>query len=277
MRAGSVLVLVSAVALGAAGCAKKLDNPPRLNDGCSDAAYNNCNHPPPSGSTPPVEAGPDGAIPEAGPIDAGDAGVSLAGSLALLSSDDFVTAQPFTGTADITAEAPGGGTASATYNGQSFNIDGVLVGPSVWFSVTPTGNAGDALPTLEPWDTTSAGSVVLRLVRSSVIDQIFNVVTLPPQRDASRGQVVLHFVDQSGKAVSGVSITQSQSAGVIYDAGGTWSDTAASTGTAGFAIVVNAFPGFRQRIDLDTGAKLVYIEVQVAAGTVTLTDVPIAP
>jgi len=271
-RAGWVLAFV---ALGAAGCAKKSAHPPRVETSCDDAAYNSCNHPPPGSSVPPKEAGPDGtAVPEAAP---GDASVSLAGSVSLLASDDFVTVQAFSGTADITAEAPGGGGASASYNGQSFNIDDVRVGPSVWFSVTPTSNTGDALPTLEPWDTTSPGYVVLRMVRSSVIDQIFNVVTLPPQRDATRGQVVLHFVNASGNAVGGVGITQSPGTGVIYDAAGTWSDTAAGTGAAGFAIVVNAVPGFRQRVDLDTGSKLVYIQVQVAPGSVTLTDVPLAP
>ncbi len=249
--------------------------PPRVDTSCDDAAYSSCTHKPPGSSVPPKEAGPDGtAVSEAAP---GDASVSLAGSVSLLASDDFVTAQPFSGTADITAEAPGGGDASATYNGQGFSIDGVRVGPSVWFSVTPTSNTGDALPTLEPWDTTSTGPVALRLVRSSVIDQIFNVVTVPPQRDATRGQVVLHFVDASGNALGGVGITQSPGTGVIYDAGGTWSDTAAGTGATGFAIVVNAVPGYRQRIDLDTGSKLVYIQVQVAPGSVTLTDVPLAP
>ncbi len=274
MRAGSVLVFLSAAALGAAGCAKNTDHPPRLDGGCSDAAYSSCNRPPPHGSTPPIEAGPEGSVPEAG---TSDAGVSLSGSVDLLSSDDFVTAQPFTGNADIVAEAPGGGDAKASYNGQSFSITDALLGPSVWFSITPTSNVGDALPTLEPWDTTTTGPAVLRLVRASVIDQIYSVVTLPPQRDSTRGQVVLHFVDQNGNASSGVAVTQSPGDSVIYDGAGTWTDVATSTGTAGFAIVVNCVPGFRQRIDLGTGSKLVYIEVQVAAGSVTLTDVPIAP
>lgn len=271
MRAGLYLVVL---ALGAAGCAKKPDHPPRLETTCDDASFSSCSGNPPHSSTPAHEAGADGAPFEAS---TSDAGVSLGGSVYLLSSDDFATAQAFTGTAQIRAEAAGGGDTSASYNGQSFSIDDVLVGPSVWFSVTPTSNTGDALPTVEPWDTTSAGSVALRLVRGSVIDQIFNVVTVPPQRDATRGQVVLHFVDSSGNGLPGVGITQSPGDSVIYDAGGTWTDTAAGTGAAGFAVVVNAVPGFRQRIDLDTGSKLVYIEVQVAAGAVTLTDVPLAP
>lgn len=269
MRAG--LVLVSA-ALVAAGCTKKLDNPPRLADQCGEAGCGS----PGNGSTPPVEAGPDSAAAEGGAGDAGDAGVSLRGTVSILASDDFSTAQAFSGSADIKAEAPGGGEATASYDGQSFSIAGVRVGSSVWFSITPT-SAADALPTFEPWDTTSAGSVQLRLVRASVIDQIFNVVSLPPKRDPALGQVVLHFVDASNKPLSGVAITQSPGSDVIYDAGGNWSDNAPSTGTAGLAIVVNATPGLRQRIDLDTGSKLVYIEVEVGAGAVTLTDVPINP
>ncbi len=267
MRAGTVLVIA---ALAATGCAKKIVHPPHVDESCGDAGCGS----PGGGTSPPVEAGTDGAVTEGG---TSDAGVSLTGSVALLGSDDFTTSQPFTGTADIKAEAPGGGETSAVYNGQSFSMSGVLAGASVWFSVTPTSNTGDALPTLQPWDTTSTGPAGLRLVRASVIDQIFSVVTLPPQRDPTRGQLVLHFVDPTGKPLAGVSVTQSPGTGVIYDAAGSWTDAATATGVAGFAIVVNASPGYRQRIDLDTGSNLVYIEVQAAAGSVTLTDVPITP
>jgi len=260
--------LAALLCLAQAGCAPKKDHPPPAANPCDGSSC--------------VEPGPGGGGGAEGGVDAGGgdasadapAGVSVSGSVVLLTGDDFATAAPFGESATVAFEAPGGLWVQGNYNGSSFALDGVVEGPGVWSIVTPKSSSG-ALPTLQPADTTKP-PLELAVVPTTTIDTIYAFLSVPAQREPGAAHVVLRFLNaKTGFPVTGVTVSH-QGEPVAYDTGGSWSDTAPGSGVAGYAVVANVAsakgPNKQSfKFTAPTASAGVYILVQ--PDSVTLADV----
>lgn len=265
----------TSVWLASAACTRSPARPGYLGD-CPDAAKS-CTSPPPVGQTPQPEAGPDGSASDA----AGDASIALSGSVLVFQDASFALSVPFAAPAQVVAQGANGASVSGDYDGSDpFQISGVLKAASVWMTVTPTTSASDALPTLQPVDTAGSSVIQLYLVRSSALDSIYSVLTQPVTRQAGASQFVLRFEDASAQTpVANVAVTQQPGGTVLYDSGGTWSDTATGTGQLGMAIVANAQPGVSQPVDFQVGSSGApqAVTLRAAAGAVSYASVAVQP
>jgi hypothetical protein len=189
--------------------------------------------------------------------------------------DDFSTKFPFPGSATIHAEARRGGYVSTGFDGDnSFRLGGIRVAERTWVGVKPAAANGPVLPTLQALDTRSDVSVELAAIQAEALDFIYQLITLPTQRQPGSGQVVVFFVDNAAQdtPVEGLTVHIDGAETVIYDADGSYTDVTTGTGSAGTALVVNipaeTFPGTVHNLAW-SGAAAGFQEIQIAADSVT--------
>lgn len=244
----------------------------------------------PLGNCPPKDPNcaivPPGGGGGNGGADAGTAGSSgnagqvgtLTGGIIGVTSDDFVSGVAFVETAKVEADPPGSVAVQGTYDGNSYSLQNLSVGPDVWIGVTP--DQGSAfLPTLQPVNTALTSTADLVVVAANVIDEVYGILTLPEARQPDRAHVVVRFLDAKTLApVSGVVVTH-QGENIAYDAGGTWSDITGETGAAGYAVIVNALSQSftsKQKLTFQAVGVQGSVDLAMRAGAVTLADVAIA-
>ena len=197
--------------------------------------------------------------------------------------DQFLLASSFVDQAQVFSDGPRGETVTTDWDGLGpFVLEGVLATERGWVGVRPIDTASDLLPTLHPVDTTSGASLELPLVRASVLELVLQVGTAPLQRDANAAQLVLRFVDESGLALPGVSLTTSDPAQpILYRDGTNWSDTDTETLQDGLAVIANlpAFelPGGTIPVSCSDGVDDFVLQPRVARGVVTVMTVLLAP
>lgn len=251
--------------------------------------------------------------PAGGPSDGGDAAavdgsafsdaaaakgpIVLTGRVLQFKDDRFADALPFTGQAQISAQAQVGGSVATQYDGtHDFSLPGVLAAPSVWVSATP--NGGDAVPTLVAVPTAWVFDVSIPLVRLSALDLIFSVMALPTAFDANRGDIVAFVTSRdTDLPLPNISVTSLNAQTVAYAVSGTWTDTAATTGPLGLALLANVtaekLPGSAVTVEFsgpgigdagvgpsDAGTGLgdasvgkCAVDIRVAAGAATVVSV----
>jgi hypothetical protein len=272
----SILAALLAFAAGAAvaaGCQKEDERPAYLETRC-EAGVQCHDIPPPSGS-----GGSSGSSGEGGNLDApGDATTSVTGTVALLTAEDFENAVVYPDPATITLDTDGADPVDASYDGTSFSASGVRVGPDLWATVAPS--AGDAMPTLQPLDTTTGDPLALLVVPRSTLELVHGLLTVPTAPADGTAQVVLQFFDAATLApLEGVSVSHGAEA-VAYDSGATYSDSETATGPRGFAILVNV-PAVQiastQKVQVTANGTVGVVEVLMQSNAVTLADVFIAP
>jgi hypothetical protein len=253
----------------AAGCQQADDRPALIQVQCEAGA--NCHNPPPVGS--------GGSSSEAGGDAPGDASsTEVSGTVALLTSDDFDSAIAFTDTATIEMESVSGAPLTAFYDGASFTLEEVRVGTDLWGAVLPA--PGDAMPTLQPLDTTQPSPLKLLVVPRSTLELVFGLLSAPTVPTDGNAQIVLQFRDATTLApIEGVSVAHTAEA-IAYDAGATYSDSETATGARGFAILVNV-PAVtattQQKLQITVGGTVGPLEVATRSNAVTLADVFIQP
>lgn len=260
------IALAGLLSLAAAGCSPKDDRPANANIDC-DAGK--CFDPGPGGG-----GGAEGGV-DAGPLEGGDApaGVSVSGSVVLLTGDDFLTSVPYGELATVRLDGASGIPVEGAYNGATFTVDGAAEGQGIWATVTP--KASSVLPTLQPADTT-APPLELYVVPASTIDTIYAFLSIPAQREPGAAHVVLRFLNaQTGVPVTGVTVSH-KGEPVAYDTGGSWSDTAPGTGVGGYAVVANvtsAKVANKQIFQINAPSASSGIDILVQPDSVTLADV----
>ena len=260
------VALAALLCLGSSACSPKDDRPANAHITCDSGK---CIDPGPGGG-----GGAEGGV-EAGAEASGDAptGVSVSGSVVLLTGDDFLTAVPYAEQASVRMEGAAGLPVEGAYNGATFSLDGVAEGQGIWATVTP--KAAAVLPTLQPADTT-ASPLELALVPASTIDTIYSFLSVPVQREAGAAHVVLRFLNaKTGVPVTGVTVSHKGEA-VAYDTGGSWSDTAPGTGVGGYAVVVNvtsAKAPNKQSFQFNAPSASAGVYLLVQPDSVTLADV----
>ncbi len=228
----------------------------------------------------PIGGGGGNAGNDAG-VGGGSAGdvATLTGSIIGVTSDDFVSGTAFIETATLEADAPGSGSVTTKYDGNSYTLKDVVAGPEVWVGVTP--DSGSAfLPTLQPVNTQVIANADLVVVAASVVDEVYALLTLPEARSDSRAHVVVRFLDASTLTpLSGVVVTH-QGETIAYDATGSWSDLTGQTGNAGYAIIVNAqtqtFTS-KQKVAFTVGTVQGSVDLAMRAGALTIADVALTP
>ncbi len=241
------------------------------------APLGNCPPNDPNCAITPIGGG-GGNAAGAGGGSAGDV-TNLTGSIIGVTSDDFVTGAAFIETATLEADAPGSGSVTAKYDGNSYTLKDLAAGPEVWVSASPdTGSA--FLPTLQPINTEVVVSANLIVVAASVVDEVYGLLTLPEARSDSHAHVVVRFLDASTLTpLSGVVVTH-QGETIAYDASGSWSDLTGQTGNAGYAIIVNAqtqtFTS-KQKVSFSVGTVQGSVDLAMRAGALTIADVALTP
>lgn len=148
-------------------------------------------------------------------------------STGALSTNRFVIQAP---TADLSI--------FETTVGSSFTLDGVVRSRAAWLVAKPA-SSSDLMPGLVAFDSTTQSSVVVPLVRRSNLELVASLLTSMTTIDDKKAQVVLRFVNTSGKTVSGIRAAITGAAVVAYDYLGSYSIEATSTGTAGLAFLFN--------------------------------------
>jgi hypothetical protein len=268
-RLTALCLLIPVAWSAAVACASKHDRPANAQLNCEAG---NCTPPPSGGGV----GGKDGGTSDA-PVDA-PGGVVVAGSVKLITSDDFATAVPFPDPAKVEMEGATGLTVEGTYDGTAFSVSGVLSSPVVWATVTPS--VATAMPTIQPAATDTGGDIELHVVQPSVIDTVYSLLTIPVTREVGAAHVVIRFLDAtSGNPVTDIAVSHAGEV-VAYDDGGSWSDVATGTGAAGYAVVVNVAPGAgpsKQKFVFTSGTLSGGVDLLVEPDAVTLADVLVTP
>ena len=266
-------VLVAASLLVA--CQKADEHPPALDTTCPPENPN-CHDLPPLGGGGTKDGGTGGGTSSDGGV-AGE-GTTLTGNVAALTSEDFQSGVNYGDVATVSADAADGGTATATYQGGSFTLTGVMPTPELWVTVTPA-VVGEYLPTLQPLSSEADADVTLYLIPASTIDLIYGLLSFPVAREVGRAHVVLRFVDATtGEPIEGVTVSHVGET-VSYDTGGSWSDVQTGTGSLGYAVLVNA-PAqsnrTKQKVSFDTGTVSGSLDIAMQSDAITLADIAIA-
>jgi hypothetical protein len=233
--------------------------------------------------TSPGGGGESGEVPGDGGENSSDT-VTLTGNVQLLFDNGrFDTGEIFGDAAVIKSTRADGQTSSDTWTGTPpYTVEELPAQSTVWLLVTPQTAGADAEVTLEPVLTEHAdakGFVTadLGIVRESNIETLFDLLSVPIQRDASAAQVVLRLVARGAGSgltpLSGVIVKATSAEGITYGASGSYSDVATATDTTGVAVLLNVpaggWPGALVSVQF-SGAKTGGAEVRAVGGAVSL-------
>jgi hypothetical protein len=254
-----------------AGCsAEPKSHPPYLAGGCLTPP---CPVDRVSSGTP---GGGDGGLTTL--TDGGQGASSLTGVVFVFRDQAFINRIPFTGEGVITVQ--GSHRIIGALSGSSFTVDHTDFSKNLWVDIRAITGGKDLMETIAPVDGTQT-NVEVAFGKISDMMSIVALLTLTPQAmRADRAQIVLRFVSAAGGTRSGVQITQSPGAAVLYDTdtGGLYSDAFDATQGRGMAILVNAaasasFPGATVPITYKMGGTLGTAEVYASQGALTIADV----
>ena len=256
-----------------AGCGQKLDHPglapacdPATMD-CRSAIGDN------SGSGSPSASGDGGAAN-------GATVATFTGQVLQLNDDYFDRGAVFSGKATVSATAQSNGRTSAPYNGQAFQLEGVLKTAVNWFLVEP--EATGVLPTLSAVDTRSvtADMLSLALAPTEAVDRIF--LNSGTDRSAERAQLAVRVVDSQLRSVPGIKGALSATPEVVqYRMGTAWVvDDAGTNATddSGMIFYGNVQAGStltHATLSL-TGTGGSRLDVELKTGTLTLVNAVVA-
>jgi hypothetical protein len=212
-----------ALAVALSGCGQEVDHP----EYAPACEAREC-APPISGATGGGnEGGSDSAAEEVG---------TLTGDVVTFSTDFFDNGKVLTTGATVSAEGQNGSRVSGSYDGTTFQLEGVLKTAGNWFLVEPV--SVGLLPTLTLQDTRGITSERLSpgLAQTLTVDGIFAL--MGAERAEGRAQVVLRVVNAQGVAVSGVraEVTAER---IGYRAAGSWLSSGEGTDETGLIFLGN--------------------------------------
>jgi len=237
----------------------------------------------------PGGGGDSGDNPGAGGEGSSSKTVSLTGIVQLLFDNGrFDSGDLFTFPANIKSTRADGRTGSDTWLGMDasdrFTVEDLPAPSTVWLLVTPQTGV-DAEVTLEPVVTAGAdakGFVTadLGVVRESTIATVFDLLSVPLQRDTRAAQVIVLLRARGAGSgltpLSGITVKATSAEGVSYGASGSYSDVATTTDASGVAVLLNVpaggWPGSLVSVQF-SGAKSGGAEVRAIGGAVSLVTV----
>ncbi len=262
------LTVRALVALSLVGCSDDERAPPL--DGCGDE----CSGSPP-GSAPGGGLGGAGGGGGQTPEEA----ATISGNLSILIDDTFARAEAFTNSAVIFGPAPGNKVVSANYDGQTFQLEGVIGSSDTWLLAQPADD-GPVFATVGTFDTRMGASQTLPLVSRSVIEEIESTLLLPTSPDPDFAQMVVAVLRPDATPVPGVGVTVSGAEVVAYATAGTWSEDETVTDSTGLVVVANVpaspRPGNSVEVRL-SGAVDATAAVRVVRGAATFAPTVVLP
>lgn len=215
--------LYCALAVALSACGQEVDHP----DYAPSCEPRECLPPIPGTSGGGNEGGADSAGEEVG---------TISGDVVTFSTDFFDTGKVLTTGATVSAEGESGARVRASYDGTTFQLEGVLKSAGNWFLVEPV--SVGLLPTLTLQDTRGVTKETLSpgLAQSLTVDAIFAL--MGAERAEARAQVVLRVVNAQGVAVSGVraEVTAER---IGYRAAGSWLASGEGTDETGLIFLGN--------------------------------------
>lgn len=236
--------------------------------------------------TTPGGGGESGENPGAGGDGSGKT-VTLTGDVGLLLDNGrFDMAEKFLDPATIKSTNADGRTASDAWNGMDpFTVQELPEGSVSWLLVTPQTAGTDAAVTLEPVlaerpDSKGFVSADLQLVRDSNIETIFDLLTVPTQRNAKAAQIVLILTERGAGSgltrLAGITVKATSAETISYSTNGGYSSVATQTDSSGVAVLLNVpaggWPGSLVSVQL-SGVKKGGGEVRAIGGAVSLVTV----
>jgi hypothetical protein len=273
---------VLAAALIAGGCQNQGERPPPPTClGCGGPAAISIGFP-----TSPGGGGESGEEPEQGGGSNSET-VTLEGNVQLLFDNGrFDSGEVLTDAASIKSTRADGRTATDSWNGMdAFKVTDLPADTTSWLLVTPQTAGADAAVTLEPVLTQNANAqgVVkadLGVVRESNIDTVFDLLSVPVQRDSRAAQVVLRLTSRSAGSgltpLAGVTVKSSSTASISYSTGGGYSDVATATDATGVVVLLNCpaggWPGALVNVEF-SGEKSGGAQVRAVTGAVSLVTI----
>jgi hypothetical protein len=234
-----------------------------------DPATMNCRYQPPGMSSG------DGSGNEAGASSSSEEFAKLSGQVLQFGDDYFDKGAHFNGMADVSAIGADGARVMSTYDGTSFQLQGVLKTAANWFLVTPMGNG--AVPTISPVDTRIADSNAVTVGLATLVDLDGVFLNLGTDRAPERAQIVLHVVDSQSRAVTGV---RAAITGVVaYRAAAAWLTNGEGTDDSGMIFLGNVDAG--SALSTTTvalsGTATAQVEVAIRAGALTVASAVVRP
>jgi len=209
---------------------------------------------------------------------------ALSGRVIQFADDYFDQGPVLLSTAKVSATGANGARVSASFDGASFNLDGVLKAPVNWFLVEPSAQSGGAqtmLPTLAGVDTRSVAgnALTLGVAPSDTLREVF----LYSGTDLSleRAELVVRVVDSQQRPLVGVRVGVSSAAEITeYRMAATWvpADAESATDDSGMLFFGNIPAGAAlspATLSLSGGTSS-RATVELRAGTVTVVTI-VAP
>ena len=206
---------------------------------------------------------------------------NLIGGVDIINAPTFQdTGTAYSGTANIVALPPAGGTISAMFTGGSgatFDLMEVPAGESWILVQDKSGGAAGIMSTYSgPWGTPSPAQITLPALVSQLLANVSSDFQSPLIGGVSplAAQVVL-VVTRGGAPYQGVTVSGGAgSAQVAYDIGpGSYSDTTTATSTGGTIILFNVGPPGTTTVNLTDTATMTALHpvtVPTAAQAATL-------
>jgi hypothetical protein len=266
------------------GCSKKEDpRAPRIEE-CMGEGCDVGNGV--GGGVPPISSIPDSTPSNTPDDDGGSQGTqgTLEGDVTMLTNTDLRTARPLESEVEISALASAGGRVTTRYDGDmDFSLDGVQITGNLWVGVEQVGTPQVPLMrTLQAINSTKTDLLHLYVVERASLEDIAGQSALqtPVDLDATKGHVLIYFVDGNDEPVRGVSIldnTAIDGALVAYDAGDLYSDGLEETDIGGSALLLNleanSFPGDAKTIAFSHDGLDSSFVVDVARDSITMVAV----
>lgn len=268
-RLGRILAL-AAVALPGCG-APESHRPPPL-QACAD-----CTVTPPgtssgSGGGPAGAAGAAGKGGDAGAAGAPSTSISLTGSIAAITGQDFVASAPYAGAVIVTAKALDGSDTTAKGAG-TYLLPDVAAGPQ-WLSVRPVGV--DALGVLS-FSSLPAKDAALDLVvvRAEALTTALGTLPKPASLAPGSAHAVVFVRTPAGAALPATRLTPAFAAEVGHDDGLGYGGL--ETHARGIAVLFNAKASSAAQATLEHAGTKTSVALPLAADQVTIVAFELAP
>jgi hypothetical protein len=218
----------------------------------------------------------------------GSDGVTLAGSIEVISEPDLVNDRPLA--VPLTVKAPGASSSvvsvSSASNG-TFSLSGVSPNTSLWLGVGAFGAdaASTYVDTLQLIDLAASSAPTLRVMRRDLLELIVqeSFLATPIQLDPSAATVIVSFLDVQGNGISGLTLVQPDPAisHLAYDFGQAYSDQVEQTSQRGSLLLVNVpsspDPGSVTSLAAIGKGRRYDLDLHTAAGGVSIVTVKQSP
>lgn len=214
-----------------------------------------------------------------GSAGSGSMEATLSGSIQALSAN--LTSDPsLNGT--VTVQAAGVDLQQVSVTSEAngdFHLAGIRGTRPLWVGVGPfSADPGSPfVDTLQAVDSPLELPVQLLVLRRTALDEILSGFLVNDTGfDATRGHVILRFVDDLRQGVSGVSLVSPDPAttSVAYDAGDTYSDQATETESRGAMVLLNLasvpYPGATLTLGVRVRGEPHTVAARIATGAITL-------